>query len=119
VGFNIFSSPSCFFSPTEGESSYKTNGPPHAPNFLIFHPPLPRRLQPLQKPITRAIPKCKAHSLEGHPIDEMCDDFNTNTETEPKRAVTSAIAAGDKEIKTKKSKTMNSRPPLYSLFLST
>lgn len=53
----------------------------------------------------------------GHPIDEICDDFNTNTETEPKRALTSAIVAGGKE--TKKSKTMNSRPPLYSLSLST
>lgn len=54
----------------------------------------------------------------GHPIDEMCDDFNTNTETEPKRAITSAIVAGGKEIERKK-KTMNSRPPLYSLSLST
>lgn len=53
----------------------------------------------------------------GHPMDEMRDDFNTNTETEPKRAITSAIVAGGKEIE--KNKTMNSRPPLYSLSLST
>lgn len=39
----------------------------------------------------------------GHPIDEMRDDFNTNTETEPKRAITSAIVAGGKDIgKTKR-----------------
>lgn len=35
----------------------------------------------------------------GHPIDEICGDFNTNTETEPKRALTSAIVAGGKETK--------------------
>lgn len=37
--------------------------------------------------------------LNGHPIDETRDDFNTNTETEPKRAITSAIVAGGKETK--------------------
>lgn len=35
----------------------------------------------------------------GQPIDEMCDNFNTNTETEPNRAITSAIVAGGKETK--------------------